>query len=91
MEVQAPLPPPPPPPNAVLSLNHREPLNLNNNRNVSDRSQLLIDIEKGATLKKVSNAQKGLNSRPLNYTRPVSKFCCFYYFSFVSYRSLFKV
>lgn len=69
MDLQAPLPPPPPPPaNLMLSnaTNHQAPLNLNNNKNLIDRSQLLIDIEKGTTLKRVPNAQKGLNSRPVN-------------------------
>lgn len=59
MDFQAPLPPPPPPPsNGMISINHPTPLNLNVNRNLSDRSQLLIDIEKGTNLKKVSIAQK---------------------------------
>lgn len=66
MDFQAPLPPPPPPSNGMFSINHQPPLNLNANRNLSDRSQLLIDIEKGTNLKKISNAQKGTNSRPLH-------------------------
>lgn len=65
MDFQAPLPPPPPPPASVM-LNHQAPLNLNANRNLSDRSQLLIDIERGRALKKVASAQKGFNSRPVN-------------------------
>lgn len=73
MDFQAPLPPPPPPSNAMFSINHQTvPLNLNSNQNLSDRSQLLIDIEKGKTLKKVANAQKGVNSRPLNQAKQVS-------------------
>lgn len=71
MEFQTPLPPPPPPPNAMFSLNHQEALNLNTNRNGNDRSQLLIDIERGRTLKKVPNAQKGF-SRPINQVKQVS-------------------
>lgn len=70
MALQA--PPPPPPPNAIFSLNHQEPLSLNNSRYLNDRSQLLIDIERGTALRKVSNAQKGLNSRPLNEMKQVS-------------------
>lgn len=89
MDFQAPLPPPPPPPsNVMFSLNHQAPLNLNSSQNLSDRSQLLIDIEKGKTLKKVSNAQRGLNSRPLNQAKQVSvsSFQIFNFF-IVSHRS----
>lgn len=71
MDLHAP-PPPPPPSNAMHSLNNQAPLNVNANQNSSDRSQLLIDIEKGKTLKKVSNAQKGVHSRPLNQMKHVS-------------------
>lgn len=84
MDIQAPLPPPPPPSNAMFLLKQQETQNLNSNRNLSDRSQLLIDIERGATLKKVGNAQKGLNGRPLNQVKHVSVFRCF--FSSFSYR-----
>lgn len=76
MDFQAPLPPPPPPSNGMFSINHQPPLNLNANRNLSDRSQLLIDIEKGTNLKKISNAQKGTNSRPLHQ---VSDFLYFFF------------
>lgn len=82
MEIQAPLPPPSPS-NANFLLKQHETLNLNSNRNLSDRSQLLIDIEKGATLKKVSNGQKGLNSRPLNQVNQVS-YCFFLIFFIIS-------
>lgn len=75
MDFQAPLPPPPPPPsmnrmhsNTMVSHPHQHPsaLNLNNNQIISDRSQLLLDIERGTTLKKVAHSQKGLNSRAFN-------------------------
>lgn len=39
---------------------------------MSDRSQLLIDIERGTSLKKVSQSQNGLNTRYMNHIRQVS-------------------
>lgn len=68
MDLQAPLPPPPPPPKAMFTMNHHQaPSNLNTNGSLSDRSQLLIDIERGTTLKKVSTA-----NRPLHQVKQVS-------------------
>lgn len=78
MDLQAPLPPPPPPPsNGMVFSNpinhqHQAPINLNTARNLSDRSQLLIDIERGTTLKKVSQSQNGLNSRYMNQIKQIS-------------------
>lgn len=78
MDLHVPLPPPPPPPsngllsNTISHHHHQSPLNFNSTRNLSDRSQLLIDIERGATLKKVSQSQNGLNSRYLNQFQQIS-------------------
>ncbi|XP_037051858.1 uncharacterized protein LOC119085544 [Bradysia coprophila] len=79
MDLQAPLPPPPPPPtngmlfsNSINHHQHQSPINLNTTRNMSDRSQLLIDIERGTTLKKVSESQNGLNSRYMNQIKQIS-------------------
>ncbi|KAJ6648054.1 hypothetical protein Bhyg_03279 [Pseudolycoriella hygida] len=72
MDLLLPPPPPPPPSNAMFLPSSPQTSLMHVNQNLNDRSQLLIDIEKGTSLKKVSNSQKGSNSRPTVHTKLIS-------------------